>query len=64
MCVVGVMQGHYYSAWDSYHRLVGQRLKVLQQNKATASKNYVRPIIYPCSARLPMRLLNKTRQKS
>src|SRR6218665_714778 len=40
MCVVGVMQGQYYLVWGSYYN-IGQRLKVLQQNKVIASKNYM-----------------------
>jgi len=44
------MQGQYYLVCDSYYT-IGQRLKLLQQNKVRALKNY-------------MHLLNKTRQKS
>jgi len=40
--VVGVMQAQYYLVWDSYYT-IGQRLKVLQQNKVS-KKLYVRPI--------------------
>jgi len=40
MGVVGVMQGQYYLVWYS-HYTIGQQLKVLQQNKVTASKTYM-----------------------